>query len=83
MTDKTLKVAYRRTRGGGSRRVLTDVRRDWQLYLLALPGLIILFTYRYIPMGGLVIAFKDYGLRRGIWDSPWVGCSPPASLSAP
>lgn len=53
--------------------MLSDVKRDWQLYLLALPGLMILFIYRYIPMGGLIIAFKDYGLRRGIWDSPWVG----------
>lgn len=63
----------KQTRGHRRQRLLSDVRRDWQLYLLALPGLAILFIYRYIPMGGLVIAFKDYSLRQGVWDSPWVG----------
>ncbi|MBR4889285.1 MAG: sugar ABC transporter permease [Clostridia bacterium] len=45
----------------------------WQLYaLLALP-LIYVLVFAYGPMGGLVIAFKDYKYKLGIWGSPWVG----------
>ena len=43
------------------------------LYLLLLPGLIYMIMFRYVPMGGLVIAFKDYSPFKGMWGSPWVG----------
>lgn len=43
------------------------------LYIMLLPGLIYFIMFRYIPMGGLVIAFKDYNPFVGIWDSAWVG----------
>lgn len=38
-----------------------------------IPGLIYYLIYHYIPMTGLIIAFKDYNLMQGIWKSPWVG----------
>lgn len=44
---------------------------NWQLILLAIPGFIFYIIFRYGPMYGLVIAFKDYGIFRGIIDSPW------------
>lgn len=47
--------------------------RDRQLYLFLTLPLIYLFIFKYIPMGGLVIAFKDFSARKGIWNSPWVG----------
>ncbi len=50
-----------------------DVRRDWQLYLLLLVPIIYIIIYKYLPMGGLVIAFKNYKVRQGIWGSKWVG----------
>ncbi len=43
------------------------------LYLLLLPGLIYMIMFRYVPMGGLVIAFKDYSPFKGLWGSDWVG----------
>ena len=43
------------------------------LYIMLLPGLIYFILFRYIPMGGLVIAFKDYNPFVGIGDSAWVG----------
>ncbi|MGI5856053.1 MAG: ABC transporter permease [Candidatus Merdivicinus sp.] len=50
-----------------------DMRRDWQLYLfLALPVAYILL-FAYIPMGGLVMAFQDFSIRKGILGSDWVG----------
>lgn len=45
----------------------------WQIYLLLLLPVIYLIIFCYIPMGGLVLAFKEYDLSKGIWGSPWVG----------
>jgi len=45
----------------------------WQLYLILLIPITFVLVFSYIPMGGLVIAFKKYNLRGGIWGSPWVG----------
>ena len=59
-----------------SGRVVTvrrDPRRDWQLYLLLLVPIIYIIIFKYLPMGGLVIAFKNYKVRKGIWGSDWVG----------
>ena len=48
-------------------------RRFWALILMALPGVLILFFFDYMVMGGLVLAFKNYDYRLGIWSSPWCG----------
>lgn len=44
---------------------------DWQLILLAIPGIIFYIIFRYGPMYGITIAFKDYGIFTGIIKSPW------------
>ncbi|TLS50110.1 sugar ABC transporter permease [Paenibacillus antri] len=51
-------------------RALTRYR--W-FYLMMVPGLLYYLVYHYVPMGGLLIAFKDYNLSKGIWGSEWVG----------
>ena len=43
------------------------------IYILMLPGLIYLFINNYMPLPGLVIAFKQYNAGKGIYGSPWVG----------
>ncbi len=48
------------------------VQHKW-LYFLLLPGVIYFIMFRYVPMGGLIIAFKEYSPFQGIWKSPWVG----------
>ena len=47
--------------------------RDRYLYLMILPGVILLILFRYLPIGGVIIAFKDYSFRKGILGSDWVG----------
>ena len=43
------------------------------LELMFLPVLLYFVVFKYIPMGGIVIAFKDFKISRGIWGSEWVG----------
>ena len=42
-----------------------------QLYFLALVPLIFVIIFNYLPMGGLLMAFKDYSIRKGVLRSPW------------
>lgn len=46
---------------------------SWQLYVFLLPAIIFFVVFKYIPMAGVQIAFKEYVAPLGIWDSPWVG----------
>ena len=41
--------------------------------VMALPAFLVLLFFAYIPMGGLVMAFKSYDYTKGIWGSPWNG----------
>lgn len=50
-----------------------DLRRNWIIYLMALPVIAYYLIFHYGPMYGLLIAFKDYSPAQGIWGSPWVG----------
>ncbi|OME82858.1 sugar ABC transporter permease [Paenibacillus pabuli] len=49
------------------------MKRHWQLYLVVFLPLLYLVIFKYIPMSGVVIAFKEYNVIQGIWGSPWVG----------
>lgn len=49
------------------------MKRNWVLYLFLLPALLYVGIFHYGPLYGLQIAFKNYSLSKGIWDSPWVG----------
>lgn len=55
-------------------RVKRAFLRWWPLYLMLIPGILYFAIYKYAPMGGLVIAFKNFKIKKGIWDSPW--CTP-------
>ena len=57
----------------GKRDLKRQILARWQLYLLLLLPLIYIAVFAYVPMGGLVIAFKKYNVRQGIWGSAWVG----------
>ena len=53
--------------------VIHDLRRDKYLYLLILPGILVVFVFSYMPMYGIILAFKDYKIKSGIMFSPWCG----------
>ena len=45
--------------------------RHWQLYLMVSLPVIVLFIFAYAPMYGVILAFKNYQVSKGIWGSPW------------
>jgi putative aldouronate transport system permease protein len=57
----------------GKKRLISTLYKYRYLYLLLIPGVLWYLVYRYLPMYGVIIAFKDYNFSRGIFGSPWVG----------
>ena len=87
-TNAELRAGGRGASGGGgkepgkSSRVIAAQRklspfarfwRDKPLLLLAVPGVVLVLLFHYVPLLGNVIAFKDYQPYLGIWEAPWVG----------
>lgn len=52
---------------------LRDLKKNRIYLLLLLPAVAYVIIFSYIPMGGIVIAFKNYNFAAGIMKSPWVG----------
>ncbi|TNJ61888.1 sugar ABC transporter permease [Paenibacillus hemerocallicola] len=55
------------------RTLWSDIRKDWDLYVALIPGIAFLLLFKYTPMYGIVIAFKDFNIFDGLAASPWVG----------
>jgi putative aldouronate transport system permease protein len=64
----TVKKTY-----GGKEGWARNFRKYWQLYLMVLPGVAFIIMFRYIPLAGIIIAFQDYMIFKGIGASPFVG----------
>jgi putative aldouronate transport system permease protein len=65
-TDDKNKAALRRT-------TWKQIRKCKWLYIMMIPVLAYFVVFRYAPIGGIVIAFKNYNVFKGIWASPWCG----------
>ncbi|MFE5320647.1 ABC transporter permease [Paenibacillus sp. NPDC056579] len=55
------------------RKLLRDMGRVWQLYLLMALPFAFIIIFKYVPMYGAQIAFKNFVASKGIWGSSWVG----------
>ncbi|MCQ2442688.1 MAG: ABC transporter permease subunit [Oscillospiraceae bacterium] len=63
-----------KSKGASLHSTLVYMQHHWQLYaLFMLPAVAITIIFRYIPMGGIAIAFTEYNPIRGIFGSEWVG----------
>lgn len=49
------------------------IKNHWQFYLIIALPILYFILFRYIPMYGVILAFKKYRVSKGIWNSPWVG----------
>ena len=54
-------------------KTIARAKSYWQLYLFLIPAILYFGIFRYIPMAGLQMAFKNYNVIQGIWGSPWAG----------
>ena len=52
---------------------LAYIKKNWVLYLFLAPALLSVFIFNYIPMYGVLIAFQNFSVTKGIWGSDWVG----------
>ena len=50
-----------------------DIIRNYDLYLMAIPGVVYYILFKYWPMFGVQIAFRQYSPVLGMWNSPWAG----------
>jgi len=72
--DKNMQpITDRNTYTYGKRSLSYNIRKRWQLYVLLLIPITFALIFKYGSMFGLVIAFKDYKIIKGFWDSNWVG----------
>ena len=46
---------------------------NWDLYAMLLLPIVYIVIFKYVPMAGVQMAFRDYSVFKGMWDSPWVG----------
>lgn len=60
-------------KNNGASKLVSNVIRHWQLYVLLLPTIIFFVVFKYVPMYGVQIAFRDYMTTLGFFNSPWVG----------
>lgn len=54
-------------------KLIKDIKKYKYVYLMLIPVLAYYIIFCYVPMGGLIMAFKDYAPRKGIFGSDWVG----------
>ncbi|SDE37923.1 putative aldouronate transport system permease protein [Paenibacillus sp. UNCCL117] len=73
MKQTVAHAAAERAVGSVANQFLKEVRRHKWLYLMVLPGILYFAVFKYVPMLGIAIAFKDYQPFAGFLDSPWVG----------
>ena len=60
-------------RSSGLRAFLRVSLNQWQMYVMVLLPVTFLLIFCYGPIFGVIMAFKDFSIRKGVWGSPWVG----------
>ena len=72
--------AFSAKKRGGCKKItlkplVNDISKNWEMYLMILPAVLFFIIFSYIPMVGIIIAFKNYNIANGIFGSPWAGLS--------
>ena len=72
-TEENWMVNLKKKKYNGFKDFYAKNRAQVPLTLMSLPAIILVFMFSYVPMFGLVLAFKDFNVREGIFGSPWNG----------
>ncbi|WP_422660262.1 ABC transporter permease [Paenibacillus sp. EC2-1] len=73
MKSERAKLPIPHSKRGYFSRLWSDIWKEWDLYLLLVPGILFILLFKYTPMYGIIIAFKDFNIFSGFAESPWVG----------
>jgi len=69
----TRESVVRQEKANAKSKTWVQIKRNYELYLFLLPVVVLYLVFKYYPMYGVQIAFKDFSPSRGIWGSEWVG----------
>ena len=69
-SNKTARISGAVNNKNGLR---NSIKKHPVLYIMLAPGIVFMLIFRYIPMYGVVLAFKEWNLVKGIFGSPWIG----------
>lgn len=72
-TKRGLFKSKDKNRNSGKISAMQYIRKNYLLYVFLAPAVITMFIFNYVPMYGVLIAFKDFSVSKGIWGSDWVG----------
>ena len=56
-----------------SKNTKRQICAHWQFYVIIALPMLYFIVFKYVPMYGILLAFKKYRISKGIWGSPWVG----------
>ena len=73
MTDLAKRNAFEARKLGRLRQWAMSYGKKKWIFLMLVPAIIYYIIFKYIPMYGATLAFKDYHIKAGIWGSPWAG----------
>ena len=73
MSEMVRKLEKVKTERRSFQKGLAEFKKQKFLQAMVIPGIIFILIFHYIPIYGLIIAFKDYSFSQGIWGSPWAG----------
>ena len=72
--SSTVSTGKQSSKSGRIHNTVVYVKQHWELYVIfLLPALALTLIFKYIPMGGILIAFQDYNPFKGVMGSKWVG----------
>ncbi|SEO89552.1 sugar ABC transporter permease [Paenibacillus sp. OV219] len=69
----SVKGEQKKTRVLSPMTFLREITKHWAFYAMTVPALLVVIIFNYLPMFGVVIAFKDYNPVAGVWASKWIG----------
>ncbi len=72
-TAITTSVSSRKPFKDRTRQLWKNIKKNKYRYVLVFPGLVWFIIFKYVPYSGLLMAFQNFSVRKGIFGSPWVG----------
>ena len=71
--NSTPKVGYMNSTSKRRGSFKNELTKNMSLFTMLIPGFVFAFLFSYLPMFGIIIAFKKYQIGKSIWEMPWTG----------